>query len=243
MENKIKSLVKQNESIFNSLASRSIPDLGQLVVLTDDKSLEEQLELLNLDNTRLKELVKNNKPAPVIKEPVIKEPVPIKLSLVKPNDDNDDEDYTEPVAKFTTITNMEDIKRAFFNNDYQLFGELVREHNFKLYQCDYKYASEKDGAPDFAARNLIKGFVRNFDDYRKYFMICFRCYQQTATQVNTYQYPSLWIVNSNDQVSSIIGSLSEDFVFNDVPDPAAFYSLIQKMDPETENLMAESYVH
>lgn len=29
----------------------------------------------------------------------------------------------------------------------------------------------------FSAKNLLKGFVRNFDDYRKYFMICFRCWK------------------------------------------------------------------
>ena len=84
------------------------------------------------------------------------------------------------------------MKRAFFgceNNDYTQFNELVNAYNFKLYIVNYKYSSDKNGAPTFSAKNLVGGFIRNFDDLRKYFMICFRCFSHND---ETYTYPSYW---------------------------------------------------
>jgi hypothetical protein len=248
MENKVNGLIKQNESIYNSLKNRNVPDIGDLIVLTDDLNIDNKLELLNIENNRLKELVKNNKPPPVISQPkpekVVNEQKP-KVKEVK--DDNEDEEYIEPVAKFSTLTNMEDIKRAFFtveNNDYSQFIELVKNHNFKLYKVNYKYSSDKDGAPSFSAKNLVGGFVRNFDDLRKYFMICFRCFKNDVAPVS-YSYPSYWIVNSEDPLEKIIGSLYEDFEFTEIKEEEKdnFYIEIQKIKIEDENLITEAYVH
>jgi hypothetical protein len=248
MENKVNGLIKQNESIYNSLKNRNVPDIGNLIVLTDDLTIDNKLELLNIENNRLKEIVKNNKPPPVIPqtkpEKVVNEQKP-KVKEVK--DDNDDEEYNEPVAKFSTLTNMEDIKRAFFtaeNNDYSQFIELVKIHNFKLYKVNYKYSSDKDGAPSFSAKNLIGGFVRNFDDLRKYFMICFRCFKNDVVPV-TYSYPSYWIVNSEDPLEKIIGSLYEDFEFTEIDENSKdnFYIEIQKIKVDDESLITEAYVH
>jgi hypothetical protein len=248
MENKVNGLIKQNESIYNSLKNRNVPDIGDLIVLTDDLTIDNKLELLNIENNRLKELVKNNKPPPIIPQPkpekVVNEQKP-KVKEVK--DDNEDEEYIEPVAKFSTLTNMEDIKRAFFtaeNNDYSQFIELVKNHNFKLYKVNYKYSSDKDGAPSFSAKNLVGGFVRNFDDLRKYFMICFRCFKNDVAPV-CYSYPSYWIVNSEDPLEKIIGSLYEDFEFTEIKEEEKdnFYIEIQKIKIEDENLITEAYVH
>lgn len=133
---------------------------------------------------------------------------------------------------------MEEIKRAFFNNDYQLFNELINNFNFKYYRADYKYSSEKDGAPEFIVKNLVKGFVRNLDDYRKYLMVCFRCYKN---ENNNYTYPSFWIVNSNDNIKDIIGSIYDDYIYVEESDITTFLKEIQKVDDES--CIVESYVH
>ena len=135
------------------------------------------------------------------------------------------------------------MKRAFFgceNNDYTQFNELVNAYNFKLYIVNYKYSSDKNGAPTFSAKNLVGGFIRNFDDLRKYFMICFRCFSHND---GTYTYPSYWIVNSNEPLQNIIGSLYDDFEFTECHDKEVFYKYIYKMNPKEENLITERYVH
>jgi len=215
------------------------------------------LKLLQEENAKLKELVKANKPPQAEKpkeekkseqQQVKKEP-----KEAKQNDEEEDEKYEEPVKKFETITNMEELKRAFFNGDYGVFEEQLRTHPFKFYKVNYKYNSDKDGAPEFSAKNLLKGFVRNFDDYRKYFMICFRCWKQQSESL--YRYDSLWVVNTNEQIQNVIGSVWDDFVFEEITglnttEMEQFVSDIKKL-PETDELVCinghvcigESYVH
>ena len=227
MDNKINGIRKQNESIYNSLKSKNISEIGELITFTDETP-EQQFQLLQQENKRLKSMVP---PAPV----VVKE-VPIKQVPVVKEDDEKEETYEDPVPKFETITNMEDIKRAFFSGEYDKFEELVKEHNFKLLYGTYKWSSDKDGAPEFVAKNLLKGFVRKFDDFRKYFIICFRCVQETKSP-NTYSYPSLWIVNTLDD--KLIDKFSDDFTFTKPEDSETFYKLIRK----DESSFDESYVH
>ena len=214
----IQGLQKQNDSIYSSLVARSIQ--FDRSVIPEDITItitdEELIKLLNDENNRLKEVVKVNKPAPQPKEEKKKqELVPKQESKPKTNDDmeqDDEEIFEEPVKKFDIITNMEEIKRAFFSvtdSNYSTFEELAQSHPFKFYKMNYKYNSDKDGAPDFSAKNLLKGIVRNFDDYRKYFMICFRCWKDQNESI--YKYDSFWIVNTNDPIQNIIGSIWDDF--------------------------------
>ena len=214
--------------------------------LTESISLDEQLKLLIDENNKLKEIVKLNKPIEEVKAKEVKAKE-VKAKEVKPKEDDDsDEDAKEVQPKFSTITNMEDIKRAFFSADYELFKNLLLEHQFKMYTGEYLYASDKDGAPDYSARNLVKGMIRSFDDYRKYFMICFRCFQnQDNLSKMTYTYPSLWIVNSTDSINSIIGSVAEDYKLTEVSSDNIldFLKLLEKLNEETPGLITESYVH
>ena len=230
MDNKINSLLKQNEAIYNSLKSKNINDIGELISLTEDINLE----ILTKENIRLKNLSKQNKP-----QPLPKTVQPEKKQV------DEEEEYIEPIKQFECITNMEDIKRAFFgceNNDYSQFDELVKAHNFKLYQVNYKYSTDKDGAPSYSAKNLVGGFIRNFDNLRKYFMICFRCIKHDTTPV-TYTYPSYWILNSTNSLQEIIGSLYDDYDFIEINDKDNFYNLIHKMNLNDETLITEGYVH
>lgn len=224
MDNKINGIRKQNESIYNSLKSKNISEIGELITFTDETP-EQQFQLLQQENKRLKSMVP---PAPVL--------VPIKQVPVVKEEEEKEETYEDPVPKFETITNMEDIKRAFFCGEYDKFEELIKEHNFKLLYGTYKWSSDKDGAPEFVAKNLLKGFVRKFDDFRKYFIICFRCVQETKSP-NTYSYPSLWIVNTLDD--KLIDKFSDDFTFTKPDDSETFYKLIRK----NESSFDESYVH
>ena len=88
MSNKLIMLSKQNESIYNSLKLRNIEDIGELVNITENMSLEESLELLSKDNIRLKEIVKNNKPSitPKIDKPNCDNTLNIKKKELKIDD-------------------------------------------------------------------------------------------------------------------------------------------------------------
>lgn len=236
MENKIQNLLKQNDSIYNSLIAKNITfNRLSLENLTE----EEQLKILNDENSQLKEIVKNNRPIPQ-KQCVTQE------KIQKIQKDEIEENYEEPIKNFTTITNMEDIKRAFFNKEYDLFEELIKNQKLNYYIANYKYSSDKDGAPEFVATNLLKGFVRNLDDYRKYLMVCFRC---LSIENKNYEYPSLWILNSNDKLNEIIGDLYDDFKFielnidNEIARNEFLFNFRKSNFDIKSNLLDEAYVH
>ena len=238
-DKKITLFIKQNDAIYNALIAKSIVFTRKDI--NNVSNDEDKLKLLIEENEELKLISKNNKP---IQEPkkVIQPPKSTPQSPSKPPQQEDEEEQHEnPVKKFDTITNMEDIKRAFFNKDYELFTELIKQHNFKYYVAEYKYSSDKDGMPDFIAKNLLKGFVRNLDDYRKYLMVCFRCFNNGD---KTYLYPSLWILNSTEDINNIIGSLYDDFVFEEINVINSFLNQFQKLDyEENSTLLDECYVH
>ena len=242
-------LQKQNDSIYNSLVSKGIE--FERMIVTDGLEEQEHLKLLREENSKLKELAKANKPPPVEKPKEEKKPVQPQVKTESKEDnkeDDDDEKYEEPVKKFDTITNMDELKRAFFNGDFGVFEEQIKSHPFKFYKVGYKYNSDKDGVPEFSAKNLLKGFVRNFDDYRKYFMICFRCWKQQDQSL--YKYESLWIVNTNASIQDVIGSVSEDFEFEETTDLEQFIGQIKKLPESDEPVyingytcIGESFVH
>ncbi len=251
----ILGLQKQNDGIYSSLTARGIQ--FERIVIPEGINEEEHLNLLKEENTKLKEVSNANKPPPQPKEekkkpePTQTQSQPKKESKSKDGDEEDDEEtFEEPVKKFDTITNMEDLKRAFFSGDYETFEFQIKVHPFKFYRVGYKYDSDKDGVPDFSAKNLLKGFVRSFDDYRKYFMVCFRCWKNQHE--SKYKYESLWIVNTNEKISNIIGSMEEDFIFNETTDIDDFIRGIKKL-PESDSeepvyidgftCIGESYVH
>ena len=253
----IVGLQKQNDGIYSSLNSRGIQ--FERIVIPNNIIEEEHLNLLKEENIKLKDVANANKPPQLPKEEKKKqESQPKKETKAKDNKEGDEEEYEneetleEPIKKFDTITNMEDIKRAFFSNDYETFETQIKMHPFKFYKAEYKYNSDKDGVPDFSAKNLLKGFVRNLDDYRKYFMVCFRCWKYQHENKYKYRYVSLWIVNSNSKISDIIDNIEEDFDLIKTTDIEDFILSIKKL-PETDfeeseclkdyYCIGESYVH
>lgn len=246
MNQKIQNLQKQNDAIYSSLVSKNVLFTRHVIGdITDETQI---FEILSAENKELKELSKNNRPPPQVIEkkpavPVVekKEPIP-----KEPKNDEEDESFEEVKKNYTIIHNMEDIKRAFFNKEYELFEELVKQHEFIYYRVSYKYSSDNDNKPDYVARNLLKGFGRALDDYRKYLLVCFRCVE---VEPKKYEYNSLWIVNTNDDLKTVIGSFYDDFDFQlqtfDVENSInKFLEELRKKDMEIEtNIIGETYIH
>jgi len=260
---KIQQTIKQNDSIYTSFSSRNIEftrnqiDLSDLTSKTNDELILIQNQI-NQENLELKDVSNKNKPPkPPVQTKETKETKETKKSKDTNENKKDnqnsleevDESFEEPVKKFTTIFNMEEAKRAFFSKEYDLFDSLIKEQKeLKFYKVNYRYDSDKDGAPTFSAKNLVGGFVRSFDDYRKYFMICFRCFKDKDIEAITYTYPSLWIVNSFDPIQEIIGSLYDDYEYIQISDDnkESFLNDMRKIfdsDTEQELLIEEKYVH
>ena len=240
MNPKIENLQKQNDAIYSSLVSKNV--LFTRHVITDETKI---LEILTEENKELKELSKNNRPvSQVVEKKTVAQIVEKKEQIPKEQkDDDEDESFEDSKKSYTIIHNMEDIKRAFFNKEYELFEELIKQHEFIYYKVSYKYSSDNDRKPDYVARNLLKGFGRALDDYRKYLLVCFRC---TEYEPIKYDYNSLWIVNTKDDLKTIIGSFYDDFDFQlqtfDVENN--FLEEFRKKDLEVElNIIGETYIH
>jgi len=244
-------LQKQNDGMFASLSARNIS--FERIIISDGIGEENHLKMLQEENGKLKQVINDNKPPPQPKQEIKKPEIQTMQSKkeTKPKeDDADEETYEEPIKKFDSIINMEELKRAFFNGDYLVFEEQIKSNPLKFYKVSYKYNSDKDGTPDFSAKNLLKGFVRNFDDYRKYFMICFRCWKNQHDI--KYKYDSFWIVNTSEPIPNIIGNFADDFDYVEISDIDDFICQIKKL-PESESdepiwingytCIGESYVH
>ena len=241
----IANLTKQNEGMEASFKSKGIP----FVKLSID-SVDPETELLMLQNYNkyLKEISLANRPVKVKEEkPPVKEPIINKKVEKEDEEENDYASHKEVKPVFSTIANMEDIKRAFFSKEYETFNQLVKEYPFKYYKANYKYADDNTGRPAFVAKNLLRGFVQNLDDYRKYLMVCFRCIL-TNQDTKEYKYPSYWIVNSNDELKSILGSLYDDFEFIDITNQEERINIMLKrmeknIDEKDSALVGEAYLH
>ena len=164
----IANLKKQNEGMETSFTTKGIKFTK---VNIEDVDPETELLLLQNYNKYLKEISAANRPPAPVKVEAAK---PVEVAKPKePVEEDDEPKEVKPV--FSTITNMEDIKRAFFSKEYDAAYELIKQHPFKFYKGCYKYCSDNDGRPAFVAKNLLRGFVQNLDDYRKYLMVGFRC--------------------------------------------------------------------
>ena len=243
LSKQILNLKKQNEGIETSFKAKNIKFTK---LDTDSDNPETELMLLKDYNEYLKNISKQNRSPPPIKEEKPKEQPKPKPKQDNDNDEDDDDLIKEVKPVYSTITNMEDIKRAFFSKEYETARELIKQQPFKFYEVNYKYASDNNGSPGYVAKNLLRGFVQGLDDYRKYFMICFRCILVNKESIE-YIYPSYWIVNSNDDIKMILGSLYDDYDFISVKEDDTINKMLKKMEKnEDENdnaLIGECYLH
>jgi len=153
------------------------------------------------------------------------------------------EEYVENVPKFQTIGNLENAKRAFFNEEYDKFESDVLAKPYKFYTCYYKYSADYNGKPEFIGRNLNNGFNKQLEDYRKYLMCVFRCHKLINYM---YQYTSLWIVNTPEDLSKIIGTIHDDFEWEELVTEESkkkFLNKFKKQEETDSELISECYLH
>ena len=74
-------------------------------------------------------------------------------------------------------------------------------------------------------------------------MVCFRCIL-TDKDTRTYNYPSYWIVNSNDDLKDILGSLYDDYDFVSTSNIQDLLKQMEKNENEDDNsIIGEVYLH
>jgi hypothetical protein len=241
--NKIANLKKQNEGIETSIKNKGIEFTKPTIYAIDS---ETELILLIDYNKYLKSILAANRPPAPVKEEKPKEQPKPKEAKPKEDDEDQDEIPKEVKPTYSTIANMEDIKRAFFSKEYETAVDLIKQQPFKFYKVNYKFSSDNTGRPGYVAKNLLRGFVQGLEDYRKYLMICFRCILVNK-DTNEYRYPSYWIVNTNDDLKTVLGSLYDDYDFIDVEGDEAVSKMLKKMekneDENDEALIGEVYLH
>lgn len=235
----IANFQKQNDGMLVSLKSKNI-NIDFDLFIDENLSNDEKLDKYKIINLQLKELSKLNRPPPQVKEVKPKQ----ENTPSKSNEEEDEEEIKEVKPVYSTITNMETIKREFFNKEYVNFQESMKQHPFKIYKANYKYSSDNDGRPEYVARNLLRGFVQGLDDYRKYLLVCFRCILRDVEN-KYYDYPSYWIVNSNDELSVILGSLYHDYEFSPIESDESKMNMMLEMEKkeDDEHVIGESYLH
>lgn len=146
---------------------------------------------------------------------------------------------------------LEGCKFAYFSKEdgkYAEFVETLRATPFHFYRVDYKFSAEKDGSPDFAARNLNTAFATELDDYRKQFFSVFRCMRPDLSK-KEYVYTSLWIStvpaeNESDvaspDIKTLIGSRYDDYTFTKVYDLDSFLADFKSVVCSPEPAIASS---
>lgn len=248
MDKQISNILKQNEGMETSLKNKGI-EFTKTSIDDTDITLETQLTLLKDYNEYLKNISKQNRPPPQEKpkEQQKKQSKETYHKESKPNDEDEEDNVPKEVKSvYSTIANMEDIKRAFFSKEYETASNLIKQQPFTFYKVNYKYANDNAGRPAYVAKNLLRGFVQSLDDYRKYFMICFRCIL-VDKETNEYRYPSYWIANTNDDLKTVLGSLYDDYDFIAIEEEDAVNKMLKKMekneDENDEALIGEVYLH
>ena len=246
----LKSLMAQNEGMYTGLAKQNI-----FFIRADPPKSTDDAELIKFYQSEKARLVQamqefkksqprveKPKPQPKVEQPKAAEP--------KPPKDDDDEDVVETKKTYKTFRNMEDLKRAFCNNEYDRFKELclVQDEGqpYMFYEATYKNSADMDGKPDYVAKNLVTGFVRNLENARPYFFNCFRGYSNDSTNDSSYTYRSLWIVNTDALLAEVTDGCSDDFTFVQIDrnDAEAVQKFLTEFGRSTEpNLIKEAYLH
>ena len=233
MSSKLNQIKKHNDGMYNNLVKNN-------VIFNRDTPPEDPDEAISFfqdEQQKLKNALiefRKSQPKSAPKPKKAKNP---------PQQKKLEEKIPERKPSFPTIANMEELKRAFFDDDFDTFNKLVRLEPYLFYRANYKFSDETDGRPDYVAKNFVKGFVNNLDEHRKYFFSCFRCYNIEKSEDKKYMYQSLWIVNTNANLDEVTDNYTEDFKFTKVEttDLDSFLNEFQKS--EEVDLVTEIYLH
>lgn len=110
---------------------------------------------------------------------------------------------SKPKPTYTTIANMDELKRAFHNRHNmediggKTFDQLLDEHPFVYLTGTYEHASDMTGKPEFIVKNFNNSFAKRLEDeMENYLFVKFVCLFDEST--NSYQFMSYWIINTLD---------------------------------------------
>lgn len=147
--------------------------------------------------------------------------------------------YEDPVIKYDTVGNLENSKRAFFTDkDSTILKTELSTKPYQLYHIEYKYSSDYDGSMDFVARNVVHGMMNNYDSFRKYMFMVYRCY--VVDNKRQYKYDGYVVSNTSD-IQKVLGDKYDDFTWTQMTDIDEF--MMHFVNSTEENLLHESYLH
>lgn len=105
-------------------------------------------------------------------------------------------------TKPTRIGNLESVKRAFCNGDFNEFDKLIKSANppFVMFMGD---GGEENIPMEFIVRNRVAGFVQSLDKNTKWIFACFQAEPVADDSGNRYKFTSCWIVNTTTPIADL----------------------------------------
>ena len=134
----------------------------------------------------------------------------------KQKEKQDEEDMKETKIVYDKLTDLNDLKRSFFNPDnpdFKPFFEVINEQQFHFYKGIYKYSDDMKGKFDYMARNFNKSFIKRFEDMSDYLFVCFKC---KSIVPGEYIYESYWLFNSIGKFEQDIITQNDDIQFDNI---------------------------
>ncbi len=153
-----------------------------------------------------------------------------------------EENYQDPEVKFPTTGSLEPCKSSFFTGDLILFMKELTSGKYRIYFTEYRYSSEYDGSPTFILDNLLRGFVQQLEEKRKYLFTGFKC----TKNINGYNISGIWITNCTLPMEQIAHGKYDDFEWEELDANINAHSekMLRVLQRESStNVVATSYLH
>lgn len=153
----------------------------------------------------------------------------------------EEENYQDPQVKFPITGSLEPCKSSFFTGDNASFMKELATGKYRIYFSEYRYTNEYDGRPTFILENLLRGFVQQLEDKRKYLFTGFKCTKNTSFNIC-----GIWITNCTLAMQQIVGDKYDDFEWEelDVNIVAHAEKMMRVLQKESStNVVATSYLH
>ena len=154
----------------------------------------------------------------------------------------EEETYQEPETKFPTTGSLEPCKSKFFAGDTISFMEELRSGRYRIYFTEYRFSNDYESSPTFVVDNLLRGFVQQLEDRRKYLFTGFKCIRINES----YTINGIWITNCTLPMEQIVAGKYDDFEWEELD--ITILAHAEKMlrvllkEPST-NVIATSYLH
>jgi hypothetical protein len=152
-------------------------------------------------------------------------------------------EYEEPAAEVRIMSDLELCKRAFMNKDHGSFKQQVLSGKFKVYESNYKYSSDYDGANELVVNNRVSGMAQVFGPHRKSCFVAVKCYKQE----DKHTFTCYWIANAD--LKQLLKEDYDDFSWKGIIDYELFDNETNLANYSTfeskfkEETFAFGYVH